>query len=410
MEKKAVTLNLHGFSNWVLIAILILSGLFGIRGSAYSAKARGITDDTVKIGVILDQTGPAANAVIPLTAGLRSLFRFTNEHGGIHGRKVKALFEDDRYSIPMAISSFKKLIFRDEVISLIGPTSTSGAVALLRSIDREKVPTFPASTAERMVKPFERYIFTIQDIYPGQMKVIVDYIIKDLKAKNPRIAFVFPDNEAGKADLVPGLERLKYYNLEPVAKEVLNPGSIEATSQVMNLKKANVDYIIICGSLPQPAALLLRELKKFSLKVPLFGSWATCNEDVIRISGDASELFYGVSSMASWYDEGPGVARMREITLKYEPGREKPYRGKTYTYGWVIATVKIEAMMRAGRNLDGEVLITSLEGMKNFDTGGLTGPISYSPTNHNGGSTWKIFKADPSTGKFIPITEWRSPE
>ena len=406
MEKKAFTLDLQGFSILVLVVIMLL----GITAYGYAGKVRGVTDDTIKVGIILDQTGPAANAVIPLTAGLRSLFRFVNEQGGIHGRKIKLIVEDDRYSIPMAISSFKKLLFRNEVISLIGPTSTNGAVALLKSIEKEKVPTFPASTAERMVKPFERYVFTIQDIYPGQMKVIVDYIMKDLKAKNPRIAFVVPDSEAGKADLVPGLERLKSYNLEPAAKEVLNPGSIEATSQVMNLKKAKVDYIIICGSLPQPTIVLLRELKKFGLKVPLFGSWATCNEDVIRMSGDASELFYAVASMASWYDEGPGVARMREITLKYEPGTEKPYRGKTYTYGWVIGTVKIEGMKRAGRNLDGEALVNSLEGMKSFDTGGLTGPIGYGPTDHNGGSTWKIFKAEPSTGKFISMTEWRSPK
>ena len=68
------------------------------------------------------------------------------------------------------------------------------------------------------------------------------------------------------------------------------------------------------------------------------------------------------------------------------------------------------AMKRAGRNLDGEALVNSLEGMKSFDTGGLTGPIGYGPTDHSGGSTWKIFKAEPATGKFIPMTEWRSPK
>ncbi|MFH2012625.1 MAG: hypothetical protein ABIJ37_08010 [Pseudomonadota bacterium] len=49
--------------------------------------------------------------------------------------------------------------------------------------------------------------------------------------------------------------------------------------------------------------------------------------------------------------------------------------------------------------------------MKNNDTGGISGPISFSPTNHKGGSTWKIFKAaNPSLKKFVPMTEWRSPK
>ena len=406
MEKKRCIVNLQSLTVCILIAIILLV----VTVDSYSAEVRGVTNDTIKIGVILDQTGPAAAEVIPLTKGLRSLFRFMNEQGGIHGRKLKALVEDDRYSIPMAISSFKKLIFRDNVLCLIGPSSTGAAVALMRNISKEKVPTFPASSAEKMVKPFRRYIFTIQDIYPNQMKVIIDYIMKDLKAEKPRIAFVFPDNESGRADLLPGLERLKSYNLEPATKEVLNPGSLEATSQVMNVRKAKVDYVIICGSLPQPTIVLLRELKKFGLNVPLFGTWATCNEDVITMSGEASKLFYGVSSMSSWYDESPGIAKMRKITLKYAPGTEKPYRGKGYTYGWVLSTVMIEGLKRAGRDLNEESLVDSLEAMNSYDTEGLTGPISFSKTNHKGGSTWKIFRANPSTELFEPMTDWRSPE
>ena len=64
------------------MAILILSGLFGITGSAYSAEARGVTDDTVKIGVILDQTGPAADVVVPTTQGIKTYFKYINEQGG----------------------------------------------------------------------------------------------------------------------------------------------------------------------------------------------------------------------------------------------------------------------------------------------------------------------------------------
>ncbi|MFH2013136.1 MAG: ABC transporter substrate-binding protein [Pseudomonadota bacterium] len=406
MEKKTSIVYLQGLSIFVLVIIM----LFGITGSAYSDEARGVTNDTIKIGAILDQTGPVANQIVPITKGVRSLFRYTNEQGGIHGRKLKLIVEDDRSTIPMAVSAFKKLLYQgDGVVSLFGPGSTLATVALMKSIERGKIPTVPGSSAERMVNPFQRYIFILQDTNTGQMKTIIDYIMKDLKAKNPRLGIVAPDNESGKADLVPGLERLKLYNLEPAAQEVLNYGSIEATSQVLNMKRASVDYVIICGSPSQPAITLLREMKKFGLKVPVFGVWATCNEDIMSI-GDAAEQFYAVSSMASWYDEGPGVVKMREITLKYEPGTEKPYRGKTYTLGWLYGLIQIEALKRAGRDLDGEAIVKSLEGINNFDTGGICGPITYTPTNHKGGSTWKMFKADPSNGKFIPMTEWRSPK
>ncbi|MDY7030739.1 MAG: ABC transporter substrate-binding protein [Thermodesulfobacteriota bacterium] len=393
----------------VLFMVLVSTILVLVWGKpGYCAK--GVTDDTITMGVIFDQTGPAAEPCLLPTKAVRNLSRFINKQGGILGRKLKIFVEDDRCAIPMAVSSFKKLVFRDKIISLLGPTSSGGVIALLRSINKEKVPTIPISAMERMVNPFQRYIFTIQDTYPGQMKVIVDYIMKDLKAKNPRIALVLPDNETGKADLKPAMERLKQYNLEPVKKEILNYGSLDATSQVMNLRRAQPDYIISCGSQPQPTIVLLREMRKFGVKIPLFCSWASGSEEVIRITGDASALLYVVHAAASWYDEGPGVAKMREITLKYEPNTEEYQRGKNYTLGWVMVTVMFEGMKRAGRNLNGETLVKSLEGIKNFDTGGLTVPISYSSTSHKGGNAWKIFKADPSTEKFIPKTGWRSPE
>jgi len=407
MEKKAFTLDLQGFSIWVLVAILILSGLFGITGSAYSAEARGVTDDTVKIGVILDQTGPAADVVVPTTQGIKTYFKYINEQGGINGRKLNPMVEDDRYSIPLAITAFKKLVFKDRVFALIGPTSTGGVTVLSRHAEKEKIPLMSAIMPEITVKPFKKYVFIFGDIYPNQMNILIDYILNDLKPKKPRIALVYPDNETGKVDRESAMKRLKSHNLAPASKEVLNPGSLDASSQVMNLKKANVNCIILCGQIPQPTIVLLRELKKFGLNVPVFGSWATCAEEVLNMAGDSAKRFYAVNHMMSWYDDCPGAAKMREVTLKYYPGTEKPYRGKIYTHGWVGASVMVETLKRAGKDLDREGFIKAMESIKNFDTGGLCGPISYSSTSHKGGSTWKIFKADPASGKFIPLTGWR---
>ena len=69
-----------------------------------------------------------------------------------------------------------------------------------------------------------------------------------------------------------------------------------------------------------------------------------------------------------------------------------------------------EGFKRAGKNLNGETLVKALEGIKNYDTGGLCGPITYSSTCHKGGNSWKIFKADPEGGKYTPMTDWRTPD
>ncbi|MFH1625891.1 MAG: ABC transporter substrate-binding protein [Pseudomonadota bacterium] len=375
MERKSI---------FVSVTVLAVSLILFSIVPAYSEEVRGVTDDTIKVGFIMAQTGPAANVAVPLTNGVRHLVRYANEQGGIHGRKIILLVEDDRYNIPLAITSFKKLVFKDKVGVMMGPTSTGAITALWKGLQKEKMPLICAIAPEVTVKPFKRYIFTILDVYPNQMKVLVDYIMKDLKAKDPRIAIVHPDNETGKVDLASTVERLKSYNLKPVTKEVLNPGAFDASSQVLNLRRAKTTHILLAGFIPQPAALILKDMKKYGLSVPVFGSWATCAEEVIQMAGDACKDWYAVNHLSSWYDKEPGVVKMREITLKYEPGTEKSSRGKLYGHGWVMATILIEGLKRAGRDLNGEAFVDALETIKDFDSGGLTGPISYSSTSHKG--------------------------
>lgn len=372
----------------------------------YAGEVRGVTNDTIKIGVILDQTGPAVNVTVPMIDAIKRYFRYANEQGGINGREVKVIVEDDRYAVPMAIAAFKKLLYRDKILAFIGPSSSTATLSLLRHMEQERIPSMPIPPYERCVYPLKRYVFGVYEIYPNTMRTIIDYMVKNLKSKDPQIALVYPDNETGKQDIISATERLKFHNLTPVVKEVLNPGSIDATSQVMSIKRQNVNNIILCGFIPQPAGLLLRELKKFRINVPVFGNVAAASEEVIHMAGEGAEKYYVISHWASWYDKGEGVAFMREVTLKYAPGTEKPYRGKIHTGAWIWATVLKEGLLRAGRDIDGEGLVTALETLKDFDMKGLSGPINFSSTNHKGMNSAQISKADPASGKFVPITGW----
>jgi ABC-type branched-subunit amino acid transport system substrate-binding protein len=159
----------------------------------YSAEARGVTRDTIKIGIMMSQTGSLADTGIPYTTGAKNYFRHLNDSGGINGRKINVLVEDDRYAIPAAIAAFKKLVYKDEIMAMMGAGGTAPITALFRSIEKEKMPTIAISLAESMVNPHKRYIFVAGATYREQMEVILDYLMNDLPIKKPRIAFVYPD-------------------------------------------------------------------------------------------------------------------------------------------------------------------------------------------------------------------------
>lgn len=396
--------------NVLLVVGLLVSISFTYGSLSQASDVRGVTDKSIKIGVILDQTGPAAGITVPCTQAIRTYIRHINDNGGVHGRQLDVIVEDDRYSIPSTIAAYKKLVFKDKIFAFIGPGSGGFVNILWRKIQQDKLPNVSVVFPDLAVNPLKRYIFTTSDTYEGQVRVLIDYIVKDYKLKNPRIGLVYPDTETGKIDLRPALERLKGYNIEPVTKEVVMAGTIDASSQVMSLKKNRVNCVIHVGLIPASAMTLLREMKKFGLEVPAFHSWGAMLGEEIHALGETAKQFYSVHALAPWYGEGSGVKSMREITLKYYPGTEKPYRGTLYTHGWVLATILTEGIKRTGKNLDAEAFVNALETLKNFDTGGLCNPITYSSNSHKGGESWRIYKSDPVQQRYVPITGWRKSE
>lgn len=389
---------------------IVFAFLFGFAKEGYSGEVRGVTADTIKVGVILAQTGPAAPLTVLGSDAIKTYARHVNEQGGVHGRRLKIIIEDDRYTIPAAIAVFKKLVFKDDIFVLMGPSSASSLNVIWKSIQKNKIPTIGIPMPKVAVVPFKKYIFITTDTYDGQIKVLIDYMIHDTKLKKPRIGVVYPDTEAGKIEFVPALERLKKYNIKPVTTEVLNPGAIESSSQVMNLKRYNIDCVLHTGAITPTAITLLRDLKKFGLRIPVFAGWGGMLGEELHSIGEAANNIYSVHAISPWYDRGSGLKKMREVTLKYYPGTEKPCRGTVYSLGWTCFAVLLEGLNRTGKNLNEEALIKALESIKNYDTGGLSGPITYSSTSHKGGDSWKIYKADPAAKKYVPLTGWRTPK
>lgn len=392
----------------LLISFLVLLILVSQGNFVYGREVRGVTKDKIKIGLVVDHTGPLAGDIgLPITEAARIYTRHINDNGGILGRKLELIAEDDRYSIPAGIAAFKKLIYKDNILALIGPGSVGGVKALFGKIHKLKVPTLPIAPDKTMVKPFKRYIFMPFSVYGDQVGVFCDYILHDLKSKKPKITYVSFDVASGKAVLADTKEWAAFFNLD-LNSEVINAGSLDATSQVMSLKIKKPTHIIIHHGV-MGAVLLLRELNKYGLNIPVFGTSPTCSDLIVTMAGIGSKNYIGASTFSTWYDTMDGVAKMREITLKYKPGTEKPYRSQIYTAGWIMATVLYEGIKRAGKDLNSESLVTALETINKMDTKGLCPLVSFSKTERKGSDQSKLYKGDPKSGKLLPISSWRKP-
>ncbi|MDY7033294.1 MAG: ABC transporter substrate-binding protein [Thermodesulfobacteriota bacterium] len=405
MRKRFLTIRRHLLFLFILTSILLLL----IISTGYSKEVRGVTEDTIKIGIMVTLTGPAADEARWLYEAEKNFYRNINDTGGIHGRKIKWIVEDDRYQVPSAIAAFKKLVFKDKVLYLQGPTGSSLVVALMTKAEKNKIPMISVTVGEKIIKPFKRYNFTLTSLYQDHSAVVFDYLMKDLKLKNPRIGFVYPDNEYGKRALYAARDNAKRYGMKLVDEEVLNVVDIDATTVILGLKRAKVDWVISQGY-NLTTSLFFKDSKKFGFFPNYVGLYAACNEDAIKMLRGTKIHYYANHCYSSWYENVPGIVRMREITLGYHPKADKLYRNKRlYSVGWFLSCIFAEGLKRAGRNLNGETLVDAFETFREMDFGGISGPITYTSKSHKANSYSKMYKADVNQEVFVPLTGWRKP-
>lgn len=387
-----------------IVGIIGILSITLMVSSSPAQLKRGITENTIRVGAIWDMTGPLTGIMVPISDGIRTYTRHVNDQGGINGRKIKLFLEDDRYSIPLAVSAFKKLLFKDQIMALLGPGSTGETAVLLRHIMEHKLPTFPLATDTELID--KRYIFFATDSYDNHVGILFDWMVQESKPKKPKIACLVVDVGAK----VPFLKAVKqwseFFDLNvPIVMTTL--GAMDLTSEILLIKKEKPDYVIPLTT-TSIMVMFLRDSKKLGLDTKLYATYTGTAEDVVDGAKKAADRFFGAHFYSSWYDDTPGMAELRKITLKYYPGTEKPWRSKNYTLGWMLATLLYEGMKRAGKDLDNEKLVDALETLKDFDTKGIGAPITYAPKNHAGIKANKIYKGDPATGKLIPISGWRS--
>jgi branched-chain amino acid transport system substrate-binding protein len=391
------------------IAIVLVFQFLLFCHGAVLAETRGVTKDTILMGYSTANTGPAAKESQSISEGVENYVRYVNEQGGIQGRKIKIIAEDTGYSIPRALAVFKKLVYKDGVFTIFGPTGSGEVVAMLSQFEKQKVVIMPVSPAEVVCKPFKRHIFNFVLTYENQIKLLFDYILVDMKAKypNPKVAIVYPDLELGNAGAKEAKRQAKIYGVE-LHEEILNVNSLDATSQALSVKKYKPDFVIM-HNLFGPTCLFLKDARRFGIKTNFLGTLLSTNLDVINLAGKAANGLVGVNPFRSWYEDAPGPKKMRDITLKLRPGTEKPWRSEYYTAGWVNAMLFTEGMNRAGRDLNNESLVDALETVKNFDPWGLMGTVTWGPDDREGAESGVFYKTDVENGRLVAISDWRKP-
>jgi branched-chain amino acid transport system substrate-binding protein len=154
-----------------------------------------------------------------VSGGADTYFKMINDQGGVHGRKIVYLVEDDGYSPPKAVAAAKKLVEGDQVFSIFMVLGSAQSLAMYPTLERAGVPLIqPATQASTIAYPPTKYLFHADPNYIVQAKIGMDYAVKELKMEKPKVAVVYQDDEPGQDWLKGVKEACAHYKLEVVAE------------------------------------------------------------------------------------------------------------------------------------------------------------------------------------------------
>jgi branched-chain amino acid transport system substrate-binding protein len=177
------------------------------------------------------------------------------------------------------------------------------------------------------------------------------------------------------------------------------------TSEVLQLKKTNPDYVIFQGYILSPIVEVIRATKDFGLKTKFMGTFWSMDKTIIDKLGPEAEGYMGVMPYAYYYeDTAPGIAAMRAYNQKVRP--DVKYQPNSYVQGWFTGMVYVEAVRRvvaAGKPVTGENLAAVIDTIKDWDTGGVTGKVTFA--NHKAG-VGRVYRANAAKGVFEPASDW----
>jgi len=389
------------------IKTLLMTGLLVLLTACLAmAGGRGVTDKEITLGMVLVKTGPVAALGIPQGDGMIDYMNYINEKGGINGRQIKVIWEDDGFQAPKSVAAVKKLVARDNVLTIMTTGGTNQTIANMKNISRYKIANIPNAMALEFFEPLHPYIFALGALYEWQYQVIVDYINDDLKMKDKRIGVVYTKKEYGKKGLDAIKKRAAKYNIPVVAELVLPTGAVDASSQVLALQQAGANIVITCDVLP-PIISFLKTAEKYNYWPQVFGfNWAT-DDLLVKACGPAAKNYIGAGFVGGWADDSPGIKLVREIAAKYD---RKPKLTSLYIGGVGVSMLFAEAIKRAGKNLTPDTLKAALETLRDYDTGGIFPLVTYTTKSHAPAKKVKLYKADVEKKCLVPLTDWRSPK
>ena len=359
-----------------LLSVLLILGLMTASVFAMGQEE----ESTIKIGAILAVTGGASFLGAPEARTMEMVVEDLNAAGGINGKMIELIIKDSAANPEKAISFAKQLIEEDQVIAIVGP-STSGETMQIKDLcESYKVPLVSCAAAEAIVNPQAAYVFKT----PQKDSYVAKWIyttMNDMEIE--KIGVIAANTGFGNA----GKGQLEKYasemGIEIVISETYDKASTDLTALLTKVNAQGVDAVVNWSIVPAQS-IVPKNMKQLGMDVPLFQSHGFGNIKYVEAAGEAAEGIIFPAGRLLVADKLPEDHPQKANLVAYKDAYEAKYNEVVSTFGghgYDAIMLVIEALENSA-TLNREGVRDSLESISGFPgTGGI---FSFTADDHNG--------------------------
>jgi len=400
--------NVKGLLTLVLTALLIFSA-----SPVLAENVRGVTDTSVKIACLVDLSGPGKYGGPPIAEAFKDYVSWVNDKGGIHGRKIDLIIEDNGIFPNTTITAARKVILKDGVFAIGFNLGSAGSSAILPICEENQAVLMPHGANKKFAESGNKWVFVPHTVQYSMASRAVEYILG--KKPGAKIGMIYQDDGFGREGLDGATAAAALMKSKIVKAAPYKMGTMDFAPHMNAMKEAGVDHIVLWTYLPQSAAII-KQKTKMGWDVTLISNNTTGVPPLFALTGENADGYLLVTPYAPGHMNIKGINRVKTINKKYgnfEKTLGNPmYPDYLYLAGWGYIEALGEGLRKAGRNLTPETFIKGLESIKDFDMGGLCPNITFGKNRHVSSFSSLILRADGKQKKFViedPLKEPKTP-
>jgi branched-chain amino acid transport system substrate-binding protein len=358
--------------------LLGAAALVSVAGAA--SADQGVSSDEIVLGSHQPLSGPVAVWGVPVTNGMRMRVDEVNAEGGVHGRKINLVVEDNQYSPAKAAQAGNKLLKRDQVFALVGALGTPPNMAVMPSaFQRDVFNVFPFSGGRQMYEPFHRLKFSFAAPYYDQMRAATKYFIEERGKKN--VCTMYQDTDFGREIHEGVVDQLDAMNMELTASSTHKPSTKDFSAPLTNLKNAGCDVIML-GTIVGDTIIPAGTAKKMGWNVDFVASTAGFTSAVTAVGKGAVEGVYATGQFMMPYPEDASAA-VKDWMQRYEEKFGKAPVNEA-AFGYSAMDMFVYALDKAGRDLTVDSMVEALESIDGWTDRFGGPPQSFGPEKRLG--------------------------